>query len=95
MLKGERDRAFGSVSPSDKTFMITLKEKSGELFKANASLREESPKLKWKSAGKVGRGEILVWLCVKLIVNLNHSTWRYIMQTNGLVKRKWKTEEHF
>ena len=53
--------------------MITLKEKPGELVKVNASLREDSLKLKWKWTGKVGTGEILRWLYMKPIVNLNHS----------------------
>ena len=43
--------------------------------------------------GKVGTGEILRWLFMKPIVNLNHSKWSCIMQTNGLVKPKSKTEE--
>ena len=37
----------------DKTFVITLKEKPRELFKVDASLREDSLKLKWKWTGKM------------------------------------------
>ena len=44
----------------NKTFMITLKEKPGELFKVNAWPREDSLKLKWKWTGKVGSGEIMI-----------------------------------
>ena len=32
----------------DRTFMVTLKDKPGELFKMNVWLREDSLKLKWK-----------------------------------------------
>ena len=42
----------------NKTFMITLKEKPGELFKVNAWLREDSLKLNSKWTGKVVRGDM-------------------------------------
>ena len=74
--------------------MITLKEMPGEFLKVNASLREVSLKLKWKWTGKGGRGEILIWFFLEPIVNLNHSKWSFVMQTNGQVRLKWKTEEY-
>ena len=43
---------------------------------------------------KSWREEILMWLHTKPTVNLNHNKWSYIMQTNGLVKLKWNTEEY-
>ena len=103
MLKGKRDRELGSITPSEQerflsgrqNLMITLMEKPGELFTVNSWLREDSLKLKWQRTGKVGTGEVLMWLYTKPIVNLKHSKWSFFMQTNGLVKLKWKNQRIF
>ena len=100
LLKGKRDRGRVLHSKQERflserqKFMITLTEKPGDLFKVNVWLREDSLKLKSKWTGQVGREEILIWFYTKLIVNLNHSKRSYIIQTNGPVKLKSKTEEY-
>ena len=47
-LKGKRDREFGSMSSQE---LVTLKEKSGELFKVKEKLRGNYLRLKWRGIG--------------------------------------------
>ena len=66
LLRGKRDREFGSVSLSQhekkrilserKIFTNTLRRKQNELFKVNAQLRQHYLRLRWKWTDKLGKG---------------------------------------
>ena len=88
LLKGKRDRELGCVSPSEQERFLSERQNLHNYFQREAqrALQGECVAQRRLSEAEVemdrknGRGEILA----------NEA----VMQTNGPVKLKWKTEEH-
>ena len=74
LLRGKRDREFGSVCcflNTDRKNLGEYFDKQSELFKVNAQLKKLS-EAEVKMDRKEGEGETLILLKVKPANNLNH-----------------------
>ena len=96
--KGDRERVLHSEQERDLSEKQNLHEylerEARRALQGECIAQRRLSEAEVEMDRKVGRGEILIWLFPKPIVNLNHSKWSYIMQTSELVKLKWKTEEY-
>ena len=66
--------------------MLPLNKKLNELFKESVQLRKDDLRLRLKLTEEVGKEEILIFLLMKPIDNMNHKDWSPMMRINGLIR---------